>query len=236
MAKAPKVFIDGDIVAYRSAFAGEGKDVEVSYEKVDELISYILEQTLVFPSEGSYQAFLTGDNNFRFDIAKTLPYKGNRSKSAKPTHLANVREYLISMYNAIVSDGEEADDLIAIAATKHGPSSIIASIDKDFMQVPCKHFNFNKGAFETVTEEQGIKFFYGQILTGDRADNIGGLYNVGPVKAKKILDGATTKEELYQKVLEAYGYDTELVIENARLLWLRRYEGELWEPPRVDNI
>ena len=61
--------------------------------------------------------------------------------------------------------------------------------------------------------------------------NIVGLYRVGPVKAKKMLEGCETEEDLWQQVLKAYDNDIDRVIENARLLWLRRREGELWEPP-----
>ncbi len=37
--------------------------------------------------------------------------------------------------------------------------------------------------------------------------------------------------EMWNVVVDAYDGDEERVIENARLLWLRREEGELWEPP-----
>jgi hypothetical protein len=53
------------------------------------------------------------------------------------------------------------------------------------------------------------------------------------VKASKILDGAETEEELWDRVIKAYDGDEERVIENARLLWLRREEAEIWQPPRV---
>jgi 5'-3' exonuclease len=76
-----------------------------------------------------------------------------------------------------------------------------------------------------------MKFFYTQILTGDRADNIGGLHGVGPVKASKILQGCETENELWDAVVKAYEGDVEHVLENARLLWLRRYEGEIWCQP-----
>jgi hypothetical protein len=46
-----------------------------------------------------------------------------------------------------------------------------------------------------------------------------------------MLAGATTEEELYEKVVEAYEGNEELVVTNARLLWLRRKEDDLWLPP-----
>jgi len=101
------------------------------------------------------------------------------------------------------------------------------------LQIPCKHFNFATGVWTTVTEFEGLRFFYKQILTGDRADNIMGLYRVGPVKAEKMLQDCNSEKSLWEAVLKAYDGDKERVVENARLLWLRREKGEIWEPPKV---
>jgi DNA polymerase-1 len=147
-----------------------------------------------------------------------------------------VRRYLSEEWDAITSEGEEADDLIAIEATRLGPDTIVASIDKDMLQIPCRHFNFNKKEWTTVDEWSGNKFFYTQILTGDAADNIKGIYGIGPVKAKRLLAECDTVDSLWEACVKAYDGDTDRVIENARLLWLRREKGELWQPPvSVDN-
>lgn len=226
-----KVLVDGDIVAYRAAYSSQDLFPEDAERKVDELMDYILTETLMFPDPKDYRVFLTGSGNFRYDVAKSFPYKGNRKSTEKPIYLPLARERLVTKYDAIVSEGEEADDLIAIAATAYGPDTIVASVDKDMLQIPCKHFNFTNGAWNDVTEFDGLKFFYKQILTGDRADNIMGLYKVGPVKAEKIVKDCKTEEELWQAVVEAYDGNIERVVENARLLWLRRKEGEIWQPP-----
>lgn len=228
-----KVLIDGDIIAYRAAFATQDKLPKDAEEKAEELIQYILQETLVFPSPNDYKVYLTGKGNFRHDVAKTHIYKGNRKDAAKPLHLPQVRQYLVDKHNAIVSEGEEADDLIAIEATRLGSDTVVASIDKDMLQIPCRHFNFGRGEWSDVDEWSGLKFFYKQILTGDAADNIIGLYKVGPVKADKILDGAETEQDLWHKCIDAYNGDIDRVIENARLLWLRRREQELWQPPEA---
>ena len=69
-------------------------------------------------------------------------------------------------------------------------------------------------------------------MTGDAADNIKGIFKVGPVKADKILEGITEEKDLYEAVVKAYDGDKERVLENARLLWLRREEGQMWQPPK----
>lgn len=226
-----KVLIDGDILAYRAAFATQDALPQDAEDKVEELVQYVLGETLVFPSPSDYYVFLTGKGNFRYEIAKSHEYKGNRKGTDKPLHLQHVRDYLVAKHNAIISEGEEADDLISKKATELGPTTVVASIDKDMLQIPCRHFNFVKNEWRDVDEFSGLKFFYKQILTGDTADNIIGLYRVGSVKADKMLEGCETEEDLWDAVLKAYDGDIERVVENARLLWLRRREEELWQPP-----
>jgi len=41
----------------------------------------------------------------------------------------------------------------------------------------------------------------------------------------------TDEKELYEAVVKAYDGDEGRVLENARLLWLRREEGQMWQPP-----
>lgn len=229
-----KVLIDGDIIAYRAAFSTEQMGSSDTRRKVDDLIQFILDSTVLFPEIGlDYVVYLTGKGNFRDNIAKSHPYKGNRKSVQKPRHLQTARDHMESEYQAIISKGEEADDLIAKEAARLDYHACVASIDKDMLQIPCWHFNIVRGDYLKVEPFGGIKFFYTQILTGDTADNIVGLWKVGPVKAKKILEDAETEEELWDLVVKAYDGNEERVIENARLLWLRREEEEIWQPPKV---
>jgi DNA polymerase I len=222
------VLIDGDIQVYRAAYSTEGLTHEDAEEKVDELLEYILQDT-TFDGQ-PYEVFLTGSGNFRYDIAKTEPYKGNRKDGTKPEFFYHIREYLVEHWDAVVSEGEEADDLIAIRATELGGHAVIASVDKDFLQVPCTHYNTRTREFKTVSEWEGLKFFYHQILTGDRSDNIPGLHRVGPKTAYKMLQECNTELDMFRVCVDAYeGPDR--VLENARLLWLRRKEGQLWVAP-----
>jgi 5'-3' exonuclease len=89
-------------------------------------------------------------------------------------------------------------------ATKHFPDAVIVSIDKDFKQVPGLLYNPTKDEWTEVSEEEGLLFFYTQLLTGDRVDNIQGVNKIGPKTAEKILEGASTKEEMWKSCLEAY--------------------------------
>ena len=224
--RAPTVLIDGDIIAYRAAYYAEDKEAEDAEDKADDLLDWILQNT-TFDGQ-PYEVYLTGKSNFRYDI--NPDYKAHRT-GEKPIWLQHVRDYLVEHWGAVVSEGEEADDMISIRATELGPSSVVASVDKDFLQLPCRHYNFGKGEWTTVEKFDGLKFFYSQVLTGDRADNVIGLYGIGPVKAMKKLDGAETEVDLFNRCVEAYDGDVDKVIDNAQLLWLRRYKDEIWQPP-----
>ena len=199
---------------------------------IDKGIKYIIDKTVRSPESGLYQVYLTGSNNFRYKVAKSHPYKEIRKITPKPVELPRARQYLIDNFNAIVSEGEEADDLIAIEATRCGPTTVVASIDKDMLQIPCRHFNINTGKWKTVSEFAGLKFFYTQLLTGDAADNIKGVHGIGPKTAEKLLKGLSTEEELWDVCVKAYEGNVTRVVENARLLWLRREVGEVWIPPK----
>lgn len=226
-----KILIDGDILTYRAAFSCEDQPFEDACDKIDQLVEDII-GAVAFDGDFSIcEMFITGKGNFRFDVQPT--YKQNRSGKPKPQHLQGLRDYLVEAYDANVSVGEEADDVIAIRATELGPDTVIASIDKDFLQVPCWHYNLNKDTLTKVEPFEGLRFIYTQILTGDTADNVFGIKGVGPVKAGKLLADATTERELYDACVVAYGGDTAKVTENARLLWLRREVGQTWQHPEA---
>jgi len=226
-----KVLIDGDILTYRAAFSCEGQPLGDACDKIDVMVEDIMAATSFDLFSENYEMFITGKGNFRYDIQET--YKQNRSGKPKPEHLPGLRDYLVEAYNAKVSVDQEADDDIATRATALGPNAIIASIDKDFLQVPCWHYNLNRDTLVSVDLFEGLQFFYTQILMGDKADNIFGIKGVGPVKAGKLLAHATSEQDLFGICLDAYDYNEEKVIENARLLWLRREEGQVWQPPSV---
>jgi 5'-3' exonuclease len=223
-----RVIIDGDIIGYRVGFAAEEESEAIAIARTATFLETMLWEDL--ENVTSYQGYITGKTNFRNEIAVTAPYKGNRT-APKPKHLAIIREYLVKGWDFMVSENEEADDCIAIDHVENKYQSIIASIDKDFLQLKGKHWNFVKKEMTIVSEEQALLNFYLQVLTGDRTDNIIGLKGIGPVKANKILQYCENATEMYTACVEAYAGAEERVIENARLLYLRRKVGEIWQPP-----
>ena len=228
-----KLLIDADFLIYSVGFASEEASEKFAKSR---LVETMEDMVYLHLKADSYEAFLTGKNNYRYDIAKTVPYKGNRKDMKKPKHYEALREHMVKRLGAVVVDGQEADDEVAIRMTKEPNVFLLVGVDKDLKQISGWHHNPHKAQTEYIDEFEAYKNFATQMLTGDRVDNIPGLSGIGPVKAAKALKKATTKEELLQEVWKQYQekeHGIEYLTEQGQLLWLRRYEGELWLPPNV---
>lgn len=228
--------IDADIVAYRCAATAENDPSEVAVWRADRLMRDIIEAT----KADKYLAFLSGANNFRKDILPS--YKANREDIQKPKHLEWVKEYLVIEWKATVADELEADDELGIAQTRYNyvyhsmllegqqdgcDQSVICSIDKDLLQIPGKHYNFVKNEFYDVSESDGLRHFYKQMLIGDKADNLEGVTGIGKVKAGKLIDGLKTEEAMANVVCDLYN-DADRFQLNADCFWILREEGIMY--------
>jgi len=222
----PKIaIIDGDILVYRCGFASEDVDEAICLARVTQLVNEIVFDDLRCDD---YRAYITGKGNFRNDLAVTEPYKGNRKDAKRPIHYDAIRTHLQRL-GAVLVEGQEADDAVAIDATESG--GWIVSIDKDLDQVAGWHYNFVKHEEYYITEEEGLRNLYTQVLTGDRTDNIIGLKGIGPKKAAKLLEDCKTEREYYDACLKAYDGNELRVIENLNLLWLRRAPNQTFQVP-----
>jgi hypothetical protein len=224
--------------------------MEVSYalHAAKKLINKCLKST------GARQCigYLTGTDNFRCDVA--VDYKANRTQ-VKPTYYSDVKQYLLDNYTVIVANGQEADDAMAQAQWPHvlDGTSVICTIDKDLDMIPGKHYNWKKDATYDVSFAEALTFFYRQMLTGDSVDNIQGVKGIGIKRAEKLLEGAVSEFDLYQRVQEAYINEAEKALEGAlsqyiydqamsklrtaaQLLWIRREKDVEWVPPTEREI
>jgi len=221
--------IDADILNYRIGFATNSEDESVAVRTM----AGFLEDLLLFdlPEVQTWELHLTGFNNFRNEHAVTAPYKGNRTAD-KPVHYKLLREYLVSSWEAEVSDGIEADDMLAIRQTELGDDSIIITLDKDLNQVVGWHYNFVKKEKYYVTQEEGLLNFYKQFLTGDKVDNIIGVKGIGDVKADRMLRGKT-EAEMWSIIVEELGEDR--AIENGHLLYMLRTRDDYFKAPELGS-
>jgi len=257
-----KAIVDADILCYEF---GNMKDLDtgdllawpIVRKFVDERIQQILE------GAGADEAvyYLTDSkSNYRNAVATILPYKGHRT-SEKPPHWEDIRQHLIDNYDAEVQYGIEADDRCGIEQSTDfqeanelawddgydGPAgkvtkycdTIICSRDKDLSMITGWHYSWPCGNQKErkwfVSEEDGIRFFYKQLLTGDSTDNILGLYRVGEkATCVKALDDMTDELDMFRHVYKEYenrfgAYAYQFLEENATLLWICR--GNSDAPP-----
>ena len=117
--------------------------------------------------------------------------------------------------------------------------TIICTIDKDLDMVPGWHYDFVKDIKYFIDEDTADEWFWCQMIMGDSTDNIQGIPGGGKKLAKVTLWDCQTTMERYNSVLQLYqkAYEEatltpeEALIENARLLWMRRKRDEMWKPP-----
>ena len=229
------LLIDTDTPVFAASVVHENDDVEQACYEVDTIISNLLIAT----NADVFTCYLTGSNNFRYSIYPE--YKGNRLGKPEPRHRMAVRDHVLCSWNSVLSDGCEADDLLGVAqCTAPANTTCIASIDKDLRQIPGLHYHpgikrnqeyIRQPEFVTVTPEQGLHFFYYQLLVGDSTDNIKGAPGIGPKKAENILTGCTTARSYYEACLPFFSCEEEL-IQNARCVYIWQKENDRWEIPK----
>lgn len=271
-----RCLIDSDSLVYQCSFAGQFKDeqsgelVMKDFTAVEEMLQLkvreILEECM---SDEAPLMFLTGDDilanylnrrprwlrprekvellpSFRYYEAVTKPYKGNRH-ALKPLHYHNIRAYILSEFECVVSNGVEADDMLAVYLCKD-KENILCSIDKDLRQVPGKHYTWSVGnrpsipvyevdelgTMELVTRSKlfatGLKSFFAQLIMGDTVDNIQGIPGAGPVLAYNTLNECTTECEMFDRVVSMYQENYEewekALREHIDLVWMIRQLDE----------
>jgi len=182
--------VDGDIIAYRSAAV-----CEEHFEKTcEEIIKTTLTNIATDTGIEQMRIYISGQDNFRYKVATTKPYKGNRATMVAPKFLNYCKDFLVKEYRAIRTHGYEADDGIATDMTRN--KAIHCGIDKDIFQIAGLHYNWVKLEWYEVTEDEAIVNLYRQILMGDTSDNIPGLPRVGEkTAAGVIVDPRTAVED-----------------------------------------
>jgi hypothetical protein len=207
------------------------------------------------PEQVILRVLLSGPNNFRNDLATIKGYKANRKESHKPHWYQQIRNYLTETWDAEVIEGREADDECSIVQVQSDFPTIIATIDKDLDMVPGWHYDYVRRTFYSTDREEGLALFYKQVLSGDSTDNIAGCYKIGAGRAATIVDTYLSEHPndwkgLWQVVVDTYEASVDkygdavpyvdlynesgaasVAIENARLVWMQEYVGQLWTPP-----
>lgn len=209
-----------------------------------------------YGSLGKVLVVLSGPENYRYDIATIRPYKGNRDPEHKPIYMQQMKDYLVSRFGAIYSDGVEADDVVAQLGTANRGRLVMASMDKDLWQVPGLHYDFLHEKHFDIDDETGLCNLYTQIISGDATDNILGCYKVGKKGAEALVynirntpwsDLQHLEMRLYAAALNCYEQSLEkfpespygqlgmtareALAETAQLVYLLRSKNDHWRPP-----
>lgn len=249
-----KAFIDADILLWECCYGAETGWVEITKDPLQlppfDYVLELFERKLIIILEETrsdeYDLYLTNCRSFRYDIAKTKPYKGHR-KVPEPWHFKNLREVLIHNYPCVLTEnGLEADDAIAIKQCTSAYDTIIVSRDKDLRQVPGWFYSWeipNQPSFGPYYIEEpgwleynnnkkltgvGYAWWAAQMLMGDPSDNIPGLPKWGPKKTYDWLKNNYEDElDLLELIEDAYinvfGEDAqEYFDEMKQLTWILR--------------
>jgi len=195
--------IDGDSLIYYEM----GKPtLEEALISLDGRLHQMFEKT----NATKYAGFLTAGRCFRYEAAKTKPYKGNRKYGAKPIIFPAIKEYLRQEWNFISISELEADDLVSIFHTDPFGTTVICSPDKDVLyQNRGLHYNYGKAESIMVDEVESIRFLWKQMLMGDSTDGIQGIPKVGPKTADTWLKDIGREEMpmfVLNKYIEKFGY------------------------------
>lgn len=190
MAKKKEVLaVDGDIIAYRTAAVCEDHFEGACEDIIRTTLTEIATDTGI----SDMRIYISGEGNFRYDVAKTKPYKGNRATMVRPRFLHHCKEFLISEFKALKVHGFEADDGIASDMVQNG--AYHCGIDKDILQIAGRHYNYVNKEWQEIDEDDAILILYRQVLCGDSSDNIPGLPRVGPKTAENVIFSAKSARQ-----------------------------------------
>lgn len=210
--------IDGDIIAYRCAATCNEEPFKIAVYRMEDMLDGIFRAS----ASDKYRMFLSDSTNYRYTIFPD--YKANRIGIPRPKHLDNCKNYLVNKWNAEIAEGMEADDYLGITQCQGNDNTVICSIDKDLLQIPGWHYNFVKETKTLVSQMEGLRHFFSQLLIGDTSDNVHGIRGIGKIKAANLINPLDSVEEMFDCVRGLYKDDVRLLM-NCDLLWIQRKEG-----------
>ncbi len=244
-----KVYIDGDMLLYRAAFAAEKEikwedDIFTVHADFSDLkdayimvADYISESLDAYEENGDEITMVFSDRyTFRHEL--NLLYKAHRRDKRSPLGINDLREWVCDEWKSIRVDRLEADDVLGIIGSADPHGSIIVSGDKDFATVPCTWYNFLKGETRRITKEEADFQHLVQTLAGDATDGYFGVPRVGLKTAEKILNAEGAEWQTVVNAYEKAFMDEEDALLNARMAFILRdgyynkktKEITLWTP------
>ena len=186
-------------------------------------------------------------------------YKKNRAGRQKPPGFKAFKSQLLNGPNCYIYEQIEADDVMGIFATWPGVEDpIIATADKDLLQIPGRHLWIatdnvpasepgrtitlqDNHVLQYISPEWATRHFYTQALTGDTTDGIPGCPGVGPKRAATALKEKDTDMDYWEEVIRQYekafsdvSHASEQAVRMARLVRILRYGEYDFDTHRVN--
>jgi len=170
-------------------------------------------------------------------------YKKGRKKMSR--HLAdelpNIQDAFLNLgVDSLLSEEDEADDLIATLATKmalHGQNATIVSTDKGFLPLLSPNINiydyFNRRYLDETYVKEKFDIKPTQLvdlwtLTGDNTNKIPGVAGIGQITAANLLNeysslnAILTSNDLKPSIKEKLDTSEEQITLSRKLLTLKR--------------
>jgi 5'-3' exonuclease len=209
-----RILLDADMLLFRVASATEvevqlGDDVWTRHSELGTAREMYWDQLKLWCDlydctfDDVWHCF-TDRSAFRRDLFPG--YKASRKGVPKPIGFKQLKSELMTETTAFMFHQIEADDLIGIFASmpSMGDEVVIASGDKDLLQVPGVHIWMDTGKeqqdeaglsisyangsiIKTNTVEHAERFTYKQYLSGDSTDGVPGCPSIGDKRASDIV-------------------------------------------------
>ena len=185
--------IDGDVFLHWAAHGSDTPDDAV------QMLNDILEEAKETSWAEEFKIAIKGKNNFRKNVTDT--YKAKRKPPDEDTKekLVACAKAIVKDHEAVMAHGMEADDYIRIwseEARAAGIEFIVIAEDKDLLCIGGRFFNPKKREMRFIDENEADLLYHSQLLTGDSADDIKGLFRVGPKTAEKWLKDVPMGERM----------------------------------------
>lgn len=195
------VLIDADSLMYFSSYGSE-EDQILSETKLSEKIYDILNIIGNSYNVEKYYVFVKGKDNFRYKIFPA--YKKNRPEKHPIIDVLN--KYLVDNFGAIESHNAESDDYAYSYSQlpEYKGRAIICSVDKDMLQIPGLHYDYQKNKFHFIDEETARYNLAIQLIMGDAADGIPCLKGYGPKKAQALIEKGMSWKHCLRVILREY--------------------------------
>ena len=229
-------------------------NIDQAYEHSLDKIKSIMDRTGCSDFE---LHFTRGRKSFPYTMVDA-DYKGNRIMGDAPYGLSLLKDEFVSRHpeKAFNNYTVEADHIVVCKKRDFPDKYILCSVDKDvYLALEGKHFNYYSSTiwkipmkWVEVSEDDAMRRYYIQTLTGDKGDNVIGLDGIGPVKAKKALADCTTTKGCWEATAAMYTLHNRDIVDaitNFRLVDMRQmelispddeiitensYKVKLWDP------